>query len=124
MGYRSEVKSLIYGTAEEMKEFKMACFDLYNQVREDFGNDLTDEKNDKYEILYLNLSYMKWYNEYEEVQRWDEFYQLADEFGLATEFCRVGEEMGDVEDYNSGNNGGRCEYYLEVVQRIDAHFNR
>lgn len=118
------MKSLIYGTAEEMKAFKESLFDLYNQVREDFGNDLTDQKNDKYEILYLNLSYMKWYDEYEEVKRWDEFYHLADEFGLATEFIRVGEEMGDVEEYNSGLRSDNCEYYLELVQRIDAHFDR
>jgi hypothetical protein len=124
MGYRSEVKSLIYGTPEEMKIFKESVFDLYNQVREDFDTDLTDHNNGKYEILYLNLSYMKWYDEYEEVQRWDELYQLADNFGLATEFCRAGEEQGDVEVYNSGHDGSRCEFYLEVIQRIEAHFDR
>lgn len=121
MGYRSEVKGLIYGTADEMEAFKLACFDLYNQVREDFGDEITDESNDKFKLLYLNAPYTKWYDEYEEVQRWSELYDLARDAGLNVEFMRAGEEQGDVEVDNSGES---CEYYLEMVQRVDAHFHR
>lgn len=121
MGYRSEVKGLIYGTADEMEAFKEACFDLYNQVREEFGDEITDESNDKFKLLYLNAPYTKWYDEYEEVQHWQEMYDLARETGMNVEFARAGEEQGDVELDFSGKD---CEYYLEMVQRIDAHFHR
>lgn len=121
MGYRSEVKGIIYGTEQELKDFKEACFDLYNQVREEYGDEITDESNDKFKLIYLNAPYTKWYDEYEEVQHWNQLYALAQEAGLNTEFARAGEENGDIEvDYS----GETCEYYLEVVQRIDAHFNR
>lgn len=121
MGYRSEVKGIIYGTEQELKDFKEACFDLYNQVREEYGDEITDESNDKFKLIYLNAPYTKWYDEYEEVQHWNQLYDLAQEAGLNTEFARAGEERGDIEvDYS----GETCEYYLEVVQRIDAHFNR
>jgi len=120
MGYRSEVKGLIYGTKEEMQAFKESIFNLYNQVREDFTNEITDETNSDFELLYLNSPYTKWYDGYEEVQRWEEFYSLADEFGLNTEFIRIGESSeGDIETFNGGAN---CKYYLELVQRVDANF--
>jgi hypothetical protein len=121
MGYRSEVKSLIYGSPEEIKAFKLANFDLYNQVAEDFGTDITNQRNDEYEIIYLSLGYVKWYDEYKEVQHWHEFLQLALLSNLSIEFVRVGEELGDVEVDNGGES---CEYYLEVVQQVNAHFDR
>jgi hypothetical protein len=120
MGYRSEVKSLIYGTNEEMQAFKLACFDLYNQVREDFNNELSDEENIKYKMLYLNLSYVKWYDEYDEVQRWQELLNLAQQAGLSTEFVRIGESSeGDLEQDYFGDD---CKYYLSVNMSIDADF--
>lgn len=120
MGYRSEVKGLIYGTKEEMQAFKESIFNLYNQVREDFGNEMTDETNSDFEILYLNSPYTKWYDGYDEVQRWNELYHLADEFGLNTEFVRIGESQeGDTEVIAHGMS---CKYYLHLIQRVDANF--
>ena len=120
MGYRSEVKSLIYGSKDEMRLFKESVFDLYNQVREDFNNEITDETNSKFELLYLNAPYTKWYEDYEEVQRWEKLYFLANEFGLNTEFTRIGESSeGDIEFLNDGMD---CQYYLEIIQRVDANF--
>jgi hypothetical protein len=120
MGYRSEVKGLIYGTKEEMQAFKESIFDLYNQVREDFANEITDETNSEFELLYLNSPYTKWYDEYDEVQRWEEFYYLASQFGLNTEFIRIGENPeGDIE---VNAHGMTCKYYLELIQRVDANF--
>lgn len=121
MGYRSEVKGLIYGTPADMALFKDVTSIVYRQVREDFGSEITDESNDKFELLYLNASYTKWYDEYEEVQNWQMLYDLARDAGLNVEFMRAGEEHGDIEVDNSGDD---CQYYLELVQRIDAHFDR
>lgn len=120
MGYRSEVKGLIYGSKKEMQAFKESIFNLYNQVREDFADEITDEANSDFEILFLNSPHTKWYDGFEEVQRWNEFYGLAREFGLNTEFVRIGENAeGDIEIDAHGIN---CKYYLELIQRVDANF--
>jgi hypothetical protein len=122
MGYRSEVKSLIYGTEQEIADFKAATFDLYNQVRAENGDEITDERNDKFKLIFLNAPYSKWYDEYEEVQHWHDLLDLAKEAGLCTEFVRIGESSeGDIEtDYS----GEKCEYYLEAVQRVEANIYR
>ena len=40
MGYRSEVKSVIYGTSNEVSAFKADNFDLFTKVCEEFGGDI------------------------------------------------------------------------------------
>lgn len=121
MGYRSEVKGLIYGSEQEMQVFKESCFDLYNQIFEDFGDSVTIEKNKKYSFICLNLSYSKWYDDYDEVKHWKQLYDLAQQAELNTEFARVGEEWGDIEVDNSGDS---CEYYLEITQKVDSYIHR
>lgn len=122
MGYRSEVKSCIYGEPSEMAKFKEAVFDLYNQVVEDFGNSLrTIKLDDTRELLYLDNDYAKWYDEFDEVQRWNELLELAVEANLNTEFVRVGEDSeGDIEtDYTGDKNMN----YLQPMTKIDVGFS-
>jgi hypothetical protein len=122
MGYRSEVKSVIYGEPSDMAKFKEAVFDLYNQVVEDFGSQLrTLKMGDKRELLYLDCDYAKWYDEFSDVQRWHEMLELAKEANLNTEFVRVGEDSeGDIEaDYT----GDKCMNYLQPMTKIDVGFS-
>jgi hypothetical protein len=119
MGYRSEVKSLVYGTKEQMAKFNNENVVLLTALAEDFGKDLTHTKNNDYEIIYLDLAYSKWYDSFSEVIRWTNLLNLANEAELMTEFVRIGEEAGDVEQEYSQTE---CEYYLETVCTINANF--
>jgi hypothetical protein len=119
MGYRSEVKSLVYGEPEAMAKFMADNAELIEALEADFGKDLTHTKNDEYEIIFLDLSYSKWYDSYSEVIRWNNLLNLATEAELMTEFVRIGEEAGDIEQEYSQTE---CEYYLETVSTINANF--
>jgi hypothetical protein len=119
MGYRSEVKSLVYGTSEQMAKFKTDNAELIEALAEDFGADIEQLNNGVYEIIYLDLSYSKWYDSYSEVIRWNNLLTLANEAELMTEFVRIGEEAGDIEQEYSQTD---CEYYLETVSTINANF--
>jgi hypothetical protein len=119
MGYRSEVKSLIYGSYDEMAKFKTDNAELCEQLAEDFGADIEQLNNGDYEIIYLDCSYSKWYDSYAEVIRWNNLLSLANEAELMTEFVRIGEEAGDIEQEYSQTD---CEYYLETVSTINANF--
>lgn len=119
MGYRSEVKSLVYGEPAAMAKFMADNAELIEALEADFGKDLTHTKNDVYEIIFLDLSYSKWYDSYSEVIRWNNLLNLATEAELMTEFVRIGEDSaGDIEtDYT-----GDAEFYLETVCTINANF--
>ena len=121
MGYRSDVKSVIYGTASQLGAFIDVNHDLYNQVRKDFGDNIKDIakkglQDKDLSIIYLNCEYSKWYDEYEEVQRWHELLDSAEQWGLSTEFVRIGESSeGDIE---ISQRGVDCMYYLETELKI------
>lgn len=119
MGYRSEVKSLVYGSYDDMAKFKADNAELCEQLAEDFGANIEQLNNGHYEIIYLDLSYSKWYDSFSEVIRWNNLLTLANEAELMTEFVRIGEEAGDIEQEYSQTD---CEYYLETVSTINANF--
>ena len=119
MGYRSEVKSLVYGTSEQMAKFKTDNAELIEALAEDFGADIEQLNNGVYEIIYLDVEYSKWYDSYSEVIRWNNLLTLAQDAELMTEFVRIGEDSeGDIEtDYT-----GDCAYYLQTECHIVAIF--
>jgi hypothetical protein len=119
MGYRSEVKSVIYGTKEEMAKFNNDNVVLLTALSEDFGNQLSHETNGHYELIYLDCEYSKWYDSYPDVTRWHNLLNLAKDAELKTEFVRIGEDSaGDIEtDYQ-----GDVEYYLQTRCHITADF--
>ena len=119
MGYRSEVKSLVYGTSEQMAKFKTDNAELIEQLAEDFGLGVTTWAIAKYQMIYLSLDYSKWYDSYSEVIRWNNLLTLAQDAGLLTEFVRIGEDSeGDIETAYTGD----CEYYLQTECHIMANF--
>ena len=119
MGYRSEVKSLIYGEPEAMAKFLEDNAELIEQLALDYGSELTQINNGSYELIYLDLPYSKWYDSFSEVIRWENLLNLANEAELMTEFVRIGEEAGDIEQEYSQTE---CDYYLETVCTINANF--
>ncbi len=119
MGYRSEVKSLIYGSYDEMAKFKTDNAELCEQLAEDFGADIEQLNNGVYELIYLDVEYSKWYDSYSEVIRWNNLLTLAQAADLATEFVRIGEDSeGDIESDFTGD----CMPYLETECHIVANF--
>lgn len=121
MGYRSEVKSCIYGEPSEMDKFMADNADALTQIKEDFGSQLrTLKMGDRRKFIYIDCEYSKWYDEFSDVQRWHAFLELAKEAELSTEFVRVGEDSeGDIEtDYY----GEDCMNYLEPMTKIDVGF--
>lgn len=119
MGYRSEVKSLVYGSYDDMAKFKADNAELCEQLAEDFGFNVKQWAIGKYEMIYLSLDYSKWYDSYSEVIRWNNLLTLAQDAGLITEFVRIGEDSeGDIETAYTGD----CEYYLQTECHIVANF--
>jgi hypothetical protein len=119
MGYRSEVKSMVYGDKELMDEFIKDNTELLDALQDDFDGDIETIEKPARTFILLTLDYAKWYDSYSEVARWMNLLNLADEADLKFEFIRVGEESGDIE-YRRSQNG--CDYILNVVTTIEVNF--
>jgi hypothetical protein len=119
MGYRSEVKSLVYGDSEPMAEFIADNTELLDELQNDFDGDIETIEKPMQTFIFLTLDYAKWYESYSDVARWMALLNLADSAGLMYEFVRVGEETSDIEYQHSQTE---CEYILQVVTTIDVNF--
>lgn len=103
MGYRSDVKSLIYGDVEPMKVFMVKTKMLSpNNALEMFKDNIKVEAiklsaTDELLCIELHCDCAKWYDSYEDVQAWEALLKEVEKDGLDYEFVRVGEENGDVE---------------------------
>jgi hypothetical protein len=107
MGYRSEVKAVVYPTNRQQNK------DKYEQLRFLMGTtfkDVFDEWsnhfrwNDKQYVLVFEAEDVKWYETYPEVQRIEAFLDEVRDLEYETEFVRVGEEEGDIETNYSGDS--------------------
>lgn len=144
MGYRSEVRALIYGEPETVCQL-VAAHVLQGGVNvlQAFGDSLTRYRVQRrtydgeatcaqerdadgrqtpifttreVEVLDLYGDSWKWYEDYKEVRAWTEFQHAAVELGLSYEFVRVGEETEDVETISDVQDDGDC--YLQVARSI------
>lgn len=121
MGYRSEVRSLVYGPKEAVEAF-IITYQLAhgNKLFKEFEGNLrryaitaaiyqppqapeTDAVwlKEPYEVIDLYGQSWKWYPNYDDVVAWEAFLDLAQHAGLNTEFIRIGEETTDVEHRTS-----------------------
>ena len=112
MGYRSEVAYAIRFKNKEHRVRFMAAqaIDVWIKL-EDFS--LIDD-----ETVMLSYEHVKWYPEYEHVIAHTRLLEEAKEQGCAWEFCRVGEEAGDiVQDSAYGiDDGGNAIHNPEIVE--------
>jgi hypothetical protein len=90
MGYRSDVAYAIRFKNKEHRIRFMAAqaIDVWIKL-EDFS--LIDD-----ETVMLSYEHVKWYPEYEDVIAHTRLLDEAKEQGCAWEFCRIGEDFGDV----------------------------
>jgi hypothetical protein len=120
MGYRSDVKSIVYGDAELMSEFISENTELLEALQDDFDGHIETIEKPARTFILLTLDYVKWDEGDSDVIRWMNLLKLADEYGLKFEFARVGEHRSDVE-YNHSNRVV-CDYFLSVVTTIEVNF--
>ena len=108
MGYRSDVRSVIYGPTEVMLPFIAEAGLKRRKVWKQFPGSLTqyeaeweddlDPTRKTVVVLDLWAQDVKWYEEDPEEQAWAGLLRKADETeGLMYEFIRIGEDDGDVE---------------------------
>lgn len=119
MGYRSEVKSLIYGDSEPMAKFIADNTELIEALHDDFEDNIQTIEKPLQTFIFLTLDYAKWYESYSDVSRYMALLNLADEAELKFEFMRVGEEFNDIESRHSQTE---CDYILQVVTTIEVNF--
>ena len=114
MGYRSDVTMVMYPSAGHKDKFAALKLYVDENLPDEFK--VIGEGNGRY--LYCYLEGVKWYEDYEEVQKytkafneWDDMFAdrdhpiakeglQADPF-IHYEFMRVGEEYEDVEYHQS-----------------------
>lgn len=54
--------------------------------------------------FYFHVEDWKWYPDYEVVKAWDDLWeQMQDVEGVSGYFCRVGEEVNDIDEVEFGN---------------------
>ena len=111
MGYRSDVAYAIRFKNKEHRIRFMAAqaVDVWIKL-EDFS--LIDD-----ETVLLSYEYVKWYPEYEDVIAHTRLLDEAKEQDCGWEFCRVGEEGGDVV-YESGGTSIHNPEIVEPSQSI------
>jgi hypothetical protein len=132
MGYRSDLVVLIYpdtdienveGAAPKYEQLKLLMGTTFKHIVENFGDPYMTWIDESH-VLKFKLDGVKWYPSYADVQMFEKMLAVFngdDEAGIegyCTEFIRIGEESGDVEQRSSGDN---CEYHLQVRSEIDCN---
>lgn len=118
MGYRSEVKSVIYQTEKEFDKFYEDNKEEIDYFQDAFRS-LSIATKGQYKVLFLNCYDVKWYDVFPEVQAWHKFLAKAEAAGMFYEFVRLGEDDSDVEiDYGTNDSGN---YILELERHIKTN---
>jgi hypothetical protein len=112
MGYRSDVAYAIRFKSREHRIRFMATQALDPKI------DLADFKLVGDDVVLLHFEAVKWYEDYDDVKAHKRLLDDAKSQGCAWEFCRVGEETGDIEsesDYSIDDLGHEV-YPPELIQ--------
>ena len=118
MGYRSDVRSVIYGETAKMNGFMQSQQEKILLVNDDIGTIEINEKNDE-TIMHLHNDSVKWYEDYPSVIAWNEMLDKAEEAGLAYEFIEIGEDANDYNQRSAGESRGMISYIRETVLNED-----
>lgn len=122
MGYRSEVKCIIYGHPEILDAFIAKHTMKGNKFLSELSDHITygmidrteylaigEKRIHKNKIMDFHGDQFKWYDEYEDVQGLNQLMDDIDENyegELDFEFVRVGEEYKDIEHKTSSHHYG------------------
>jgi hypothetical protein len=122
MGYRSDVKAIIYplGGDQNLLEYdklKLLFNTTFQDVFTAWGEDYFSW-DDNHRALIFDANSVKWYDSYPEVQKFIKFLADVHELGYEYEFMRIGEEDDDVETDRTGDAEG----YMYVSRSIEVQF--
>ena len=123
MGYRSDVRAIIYGPTDDMQRF-IAAAKLDNNHKEVFDNfdpkiyTVNAKSSDSWSVLDMQCYSAKWYPDYPDVRAWHGFMSEVEDDAewskLNYEFVRIGEEDGDIEWDRSSD----CDYILSTSRPV------
>lgn len=122
MGYRSNVTFLIYGRPSGMDCFTMKHIHTAGD-RNVFGTAMESAEcftawvSENTAYLLFEAEDWKWYSGYPAVDALGAFMRASNEFGLAYEFIRIGEDDDDIEVERCGADGGQEVLYLLDLER-------
>jgi hypothetical protein len=122
MGYRSDVKALIYPSGGEHNlleydKLKLLFNTTFQDVFTSWGEDYF-EWDDRHRVLMFDANSVKWYDSYPEIKTFVKFLADVQELGYEYEFIRIGEEDDDVETDSTGD----AENYMYVSRSIEVQF--
>jgi hypothetical protein len=122
MGYRSDVKALIYPANGdqnllEYDKLKLLFNTTFQDVFTAWGEDYF-EWDDRHRVLMFDANSVKWYDSYADVSRFTKFLSEVQELGYEYEFIRIGEEDDDVETDSTGDAEG----FMYVQRTIEVSF--
>lgn len=152
MGYRSQVRGVIYGEPDKLQAFITKAMlegcsalthfadDLrrYRSVRRIYDHEATALQQPNHnggrtlqfklvpiEVLDLRGDDWKWYEDYPDVRAWHDLMAEAPEFGLNYEFMRIGEETADIEEQSgvADPDNDDGERFLSVARTIEDDLN-
>lgn len=124
MGYRSDVYIVVaFANADDLKEV-VAVYTIDPRVQKHNLLEQWDVREDN--ILYYHGDYVKWYDDYEDVQGVEHMLHLADKFheerdmAVAYRFIRIGEDDNDTEtrDEHGGDDGSLMEMLWNRMQLV------
>jgi hypothetical protein len=122
MGYRSDVKALIYPANGdqnllEYDKLKLLFNTTFQDVFTAWGEDYF-EWDDRHRVLMFDANSVKWYDSYPEIKTFVKFLADVQELGYEYEFIRIGEEDDDVETDSTGDAEG----FMYVQRTIEVSF--
>lgn len=103
MGYCSDVRIVM--RKKDYPKFSKYVEDYIAEKQAQYNlMENIDVKEEGTQTIYIGWNYLKWYEEYPEVQAvYEAFNKFRDE-GLSFTFARIGEDYADYEeDYNSND---------------------
>lgn len=113
MGYRSDVRSVIYGGEDAMIEFMKENESLLSVVK---GAGIVEQALSGDDVvLHLHGESIKWHEDFPEVVAWNKLLDLAEESGLAYELIEIGEDPSDYTQRSAGASRGMIGYVRQTV---------
>ena len=121
MGYRSDVKALVYPLGGEhnllqYEQLKLLMNTTFKDVYEAWGDDYFTW-DDKHRVLKFSAESVKWYESYPDVAKFSPFLDALHDLEYEYEFMRIGEDDDDIET----NRTGDSESYMYVARTIEVN---